>query len=103
MWLVETVTNGDFRFLGRIIETFEGSDGVIRSTKIRKKDGYYKSPAAKLAPVLPSCDDVFTKETGSVILELSLGNNKVALEVKTQCRFETELIKLPRTITITVF
>ena len=51
--------------LGRIIETFEGSDRVIRSATIRTKDGYYKRPVVKLAPVLPSDDDVFTKENSA--------------------------------------
>ena len=58
--------------LGRITETLEGSDGVIRSATIRTKDGYYKRPVVKLAPVLPTGDDVFTKENraGDVGAEL---------------------------------
>ena len=58
--------------LGRITETFEGSDGVIRSATIRTKDGCYKMPVVKLAPVLPTGDDVFTKENraGDVGAEL---------------------------------
>ena len=58
--------------LGRITEIFEGSDGVIRSTKIRTKDGYYKRQVVKLAPVLPTGDVVFTKENraGDVGAEL---------------------------------
>ena len=48
--------------LGRIPKTFEGSDGVIRSAKIRLTDGYYKTSVVKLAPVLPTGDDVFTKK-----------------------------------------
>ena len=62
VWLVEDSDKRGYYNLGRITETFEGSDGVIRSAKIRKKDGYYKRPVAKLAPVLPTGDDVFTKE-----------------------------------------
>ena len=58
--------------LGRITETFEGSEGVIQSAKIRTKDGYFKRPVVKLAPVLPTDDDVFTKENraGDVGAEL---------------------------------
>ena len=47
---------------GQLTETFEGCDGVIRSAKIRTEDGYYMRPVLKLAPVLPTGDDVFTKE-----------------------------------------
>ena len=58
--------------LGRTTETFEGSDGVIRSAKIRTKDGYCKRPVVKLAPVLQTGDDVSTKENmaGEVGAEL---------------------------------
>ena len=58
--------------LGRITETFEGSDKVIRSAKIRTKDGYYKRPVVKLAPVLPTFGDLSTKENraGDVGAEL---------------------------------
>ena len=62
VWLVEDSDTRGYYNLCRITETFEGSDGVIRSAKIRTKDGYYKRPIVKLAPVLPTGDDVFTKE-----------------------------------------
>ena len=62
MWLVEDSDKRGFYNLGRITKSFEGSDGVIRSAKIWTKDGYYKRRVVKLAPVLPTSDDVFTKE-----------------------------------------
>ena len=72
VWLVEDSDKIGYYNLGRITETFEGFDGVIRSAKIRTKYGYYKRPVVKLAPVLPSDDDVFTKENraGNVGAEL---------------------------------
>ena len=72
VWLVEDSNKRGYYNLGRITETFEGFDGVIRSAKIRTKDGYYKRPAVKLAPVLPTDEDVFTKENraGDVGAEL---------------------------------
>ena len=48
--------------MGRVTETIEGSDGVIRSAKVRTKDGVYKRPVVKLAPVLPNSKDVFVME-----------------------------------------
>ena len=62
VWLVEDSDKRGYYNLGRITKTFERFDGVNRSAKIRTKDGYYKRPVVKLAPVLPSDDDVFTKE-----------------------------------------
>ena len=73
VWLVEDSDKRGYYDLDRITETFEGSDGVIRSAKIRTKDGYYKRPAVKLAPVLSMDEDVFTKENraGDVGAELA--------------------------------
>ena len=62
VWLVEDSDKRGYYDLGGITETFEGSDGVIQSATIRTKNGYYKRPVVKLAPVLPTGDDVFTKE-----------------------------------------
>ena len=72
VWLVEDSDKLGYYNPGRITETFEGSDEVIRSAKTRTKDGYYKRPVVKLAPVLPTGDDVFTKENraGDVGAEL---------------------------------
>ena len=60
VWLVEDSDKRGYYDLGRISETFECSDRVIRSAKMRMKDGYYKRPLVKLAPVLPIGDDAFT-------------------------------------------
>ena len=65
VWLVEESDKRGFYNLGRITRTIEDSDGVIRSAKIRTKDGYYKRPVRKLAPVLPTGDNVFTTENRS--------------------------------------
>ena len=62
LWLVEDSDKRGYYNLGRITETFEGSDGVIGSAKIRTKDGCYKRPVVKLALVLPTGDDNFTKD-----------------------------------------
>ena len=72
MGLVEDSNKRWYYKMGRITEAFEGSDGMIRSAKIRTKDGYYKRLVVKLAPVLPTDDDVFTKENraGDVGAEL---------------------------------
>ena len=72
VWLMEDSDKRGYYNLRRITKTFEGFDGVIRSVKIWTKDGYYKRPAVKLAPVLPTDDDVFTKEkrAGDVGAEL---------------------------------
>ena len=62
VWLVEDSDKRGYYDLGRITETFEGSDVVIRSAKIRTKNRYYKRPVLKLAPLLPTDHDVFTKK-----------------------------------------
>ena len=73
VWLLEDSDKRGYYDLGRIIETFEGSDGVIQSEKIQTKDGYYKRPVVKLAPLLSMYEDVFTKENrdGDVGAELA--------------------------------
>ena len=72
MWLVEDSDKRGYYYLGRITETFEGFEGVIRPAKIRTKDALYKWPVVKLAQLPPSGDDVFTKENraGDVGAEL---------------------------------
>ena len=72
VWLVEDSDKRGYYDLVQITETFEGSDGVIRSATIPTKDGCYKRPVVKLAPVLPTGDDVFTKKNraGNVGAEL---------------------------------
>ena len=62
VWLVEDSDKRGYYKLGRVIETMEGSDRTIRSATIQTKDGVYKRPVVKLAPVLSMDEDVFTKE-----------------------------------------
>ena len=73
VWLIEDSDKQGCYKLGRVVETMGGSDGVIRSTKVRTNAGVYKRPVVKLAPVLPNEKDVFTKEnrTGDVEAELN--------------------------------
>ena len=68
VWLAE---DGDK--LGRVTETIGGSDQTIRSATIQTKDGVYKRPVVKLAPVLSMDEDVFTKENraGDIGAELA--------------------------------
>ena len=62
VWLIEDSNKRGYYNLGRVTETIEGSDGVIRSAKVRTNDGVYKRPVVKLAPLLPSSKDVFVME-----------------------------------------
>ena len=72
VWLVEDSEKRGYYNLGRISETFEGSDGVIRSATIRTTDGYYKRPVVKLAPVLSMDKDAFTKENRAGVVGAEL-------------------------------
>ena len=73
VWLVEDSDKRGYYKLGRVTETMEGSERTIRSATIQIKDGVYKRPVVKLAPVLSMDEDVFTKENraGDVEAELS--------------------------------
>ena len=62
VWLIEYCGKRGYYNLGRVTETIEGSDGVIRSAKVRTKNGVHKRPVVKLAPVLPNRKDVFVME-----------------------------------------
>ena len=62
VWLVEDSDKQGYHKLGRITKTMEGSDRTIRSATFQTKDGVYKRPVVKLAPVLSMDEDVFTKE-----------------------------------------
>ena len=62
VWLIEDSDKRGYCYLGRVRETIEGSDGVIRIAKFRTNDGVYKRPVVKLAPVLPKSKDVFVTE-----------------------------------------
>ena len=65
VWLIEDSDKRGFYDLGRVKETIEGSDGVIRSAKVRTNDGVYKRPVVKLTPVLPNKKDVFLMENSA--------------------------------------
>ena len=72
VWLIEDSDKRGYYNLGRVAETIDGSEGVIRSAKVRTNDGVYKRPVVKLAPVLPG-KDVFAMENraGHVATELT--------------------------------
>ena len=53
VWLIEDSDKRRHYNLGRVMETIEGSDGVIRSAKVRTNIGVYKRPGLKLNPLLP--------------------------------------------------
>ena len=71
-WLIEDSNKRGYYNLGRVTETFDESDGVIRSAIVRMNDAVYKKPVVKLAPVLPG-RDVFAMENraGDVVVELT--------------------------------
>ena len=73
VWLVEDSDKRGYYKLGRVTEIMEVSDRTIRSATIQTKDGVYKRPVVKLAPVLSMDEDVFTKENraGDVGAELT--------------------------------
>ena len=73
VWLVEESDKRGYYKLGRVTETKEGSERKIRSAGIQTKDGVYRRPVVKLAPVLLMDKDVFTKENraGDVGAELA--------------------------------
>ena len=50
VWLIEDSNKRGYYNLGRVVETNDGSDGVIRSAIVRTNDGVYKRPVVKLAP-----------------------------------------------------
>ena len=75
VWLIEDSDKRGYYNLGRVTETIDGSDGVIRSAIVRTNDGVYKRPVVKLAPVLPG-KDVSRWKTGPAILRLSLTTQK---------------------------
>ena len=72
LWLIEDSKKRENYNLGRVTEIINGSDGVIRSAKVRSNDGVYKRPVMKLAQVLPG-KDVFAikNRAGDVVAELN--------------------------------
>ena len=59
VWLIEDSDKRGHYNLGRVLEVFPGADGVIRSSRVQTKDGVYKRPVVKLAPVLQDSESVF--------------------------------------------
>ena len=59
VWLIEDSDKRGHYHLGRVLEVFPGADGVIRSSRVQTKDGVYKRPIVKLAPVLHDSESVF--------------------------------------------
>ena len=72
VWLIEDNAKRGYYNLGRVTETIDGFDGVIRSAIVRTNDGVFKRPLVELAPVLPG-KDVFAIENraGDVAAELT--------------------------------
>ena len=72
LWLIEDSKKRENYNLGRVTEIINGSDGVIRSAKVRSNDGVYKRPVMTLAQVLPG-KDVFAikNRAGDVVAELN--------------------------------
>ena len=50
--LIEDSDKRGYYKLGRVNETIDGSDGVIRSAIVRSNDGVYKRPVVKTASVV---------------------------------------------------
>ena len=59
VWLIEESDKRGHYHLGRVLEVFPGADGVIRSSRVQTKEGVYKRPVVKLAPVLQDSESVF--------------------------------------------
>ena len=70
--LIEDSNKRGFYNLGRVTETIDGYDGVIRSAIVQTNDGAYKRPVVKLAPVLPRKDVLaIENRAGDVAAELT--------------------------------
>ena len=78
VWLIEDSDKRGYYKLGRVTETIDGSDGVIRSAIVRTNDGVYKRPVVKLAPVLPG-KDVFAMENRAGDIAAELNNSEIKL------------------------
>ena len=78
VWLIEDSNKRGYLNVGRVTETIDGSDGVIRSAIVRTNDGVYKRPVVKLAPVQPG-KDVLAMENraGDVEAELTISTTKL--------------------------
>ena len=78
VWLIKDSDKRGYYNLGRVTETIDGSDGVIRSAIVRTIDGVYKRPVIKLAPVIPG-KDVFAMENRAGNIPAELNNSEIKL------------------------
>ena len=78
VWLIKDSDKRGYYNLGRVTRADDGSDGVIRSAKVRTNDGVYKRPVLKLAPVLPG-KDVFAMENRAGDIAAQLNNSEIKL------------------------
>ncbi len=60
VWVVDESVKRSHYKIGRIIETYPGNDGVVRSATVKTQDGTLKRTQVKLAPVYD--EGVFTTE-----------------------------------------
>ena len=74
VWLIEDSNKRGHYNLGRVMETMNGSDGVIRLAIVQTNDGVYKRPVVQLAPVLLG-KDVFAMENRADDLTAELTNS----------------------------
>ena len=51
VWLIDDAVKRCEYKLGRLVEVFTGSDGVVRSARVKMAHGELKRPVVKLAPV----------------------------------------------------
>ena len=84
VWLVEGSDKRGYYKLGRVTETMEGSDRTILSATIQTKDGVYKRPVVKLAPVLSMDEDASTKENRAGDTEAELAKLAKAGKIETK-------------------
>ena len=78
VWFIKDSDKRGYYDLGRVAETIDGSDSVIRSAIVRTNDRVYKRPVAKLAPVLPG-KDVFAMENKAGDIAAELNNPEIKL------------------------
>ena len=78
VWLIEDSNRRGYYNLGRVAETIDGSDGVIRSAIVRTNDEVYRRPVVKLAPVLPG-KDVFAMENRAGDIAAEVINSEIKL------------------------
>ena len=78
VWLIKDSDKRGYYNLGRVAETNDGSDGVIRSAIDRTNDGVYKRTVVEIAPVLHG-KDVFAMENRAGDFAVELNNSEIRL------------------------